>query len=259
MPLQDVAAAQLCYRLDGREDGPVLVFSNSLGTTHAMWDGQLEPLAERFRILRYDSRGHGKSSVPDGPYTIEELGKDLLQLLDSLGIERFRFCGLSMGGMVGQWIAVNEPGRVQQLVLCNTGARIGTPEVWNERIAAAEKDGMAALVDGVIGRWFTKAFREAAPDDVRRIREQFLSTEVKGYAACSAAVRDMDGRDQLKNIKAPTLVIAGSDDPSTPPALHEEIAKAVPGARLVTLKSAHLSNIEAKSAFDEALNGFLKD
>jgi 3-oxoadipate enol-lactonase len=257
MPLQEVASTKLWYRLDGREGAPFLVFSNSLGTTHAMWDGQVETLAPHFRILRYDTRGHGQSAVPPGPYSIAALGEDLLQLTQILGIERFNFCGLSMGGMIGQWLASHAPQRVQRLALCNTGAHIGNPALWNERIATAESKGMVALVDGAMDRWFTKRFQERHPAEVRRVRDAFLGIDPKGYAACMAAIRDMDLRPSLGRIEAPTLVIAGSEDPATPPSLAEEICAGVAGARQVTLAAAHISNIEAKTAFDEVLASFM--
>jgi 3-oxoadipate enol-lactonase len=257
MPLQEVATSKLWYRLDGREGAPFLVFSNSLGTTHAMWEGQVEPLAPYFRILRYDTRGHGQSQVTPGPYSIAALGEDLLQLTQILGIERFSFCGLSMGGMIGQWLASHAPQRIQRLALCNTGARIGTPEVWNERIAVAETKGMAALVDGAMDRWFTKDFQRSHPSEVGRIRDSFLGINPKGYAACMGAIRDADLRRDLGRIRAPTLVVAGSEDPATPPSLSEAICNAIAGARQVTLPAAHISNIEAKAAFDEALVRFL--
>jgi 3-oxoadipate enol-lactonase len=257
MPLQQVATTKLWYRLDGREGAPWLVFSNSLGTTHAMWDGQVEPLAQRFRILRYDTRGHGQSAVAKAPYTLPALGQDVLHLADSLGIERFSFCGLSLGGMTGQWLGAEVAGRVERLVLCNTGARIGNAALWNERIATAETKGMVALADGAMDRWFTKGFQQSHPADVRRVRDSFLTIDPKGYAACMGAIRDADLRLRLGRIEAPTLVINGSDDTATPPDLGQEIAAAVPGARVVTLPAAHISNIEAKAAFDEALASFL--
>lgn len=259
MPIQEIAATKIWYRLDGRPGAPALVFSNSLGTTHAMWDGQVELLAPYFHILRYDTRGHGQSEVPPGPYTIARLGEDVLQLTQSLGIERFSFCGLSMGGMIGLWLGSQAPEHIERLVLCNTGAVIGQAAIWNERIAIAESKGMAALADGAMDRWFTKRFQETHAPAVRRVRDAFLSIDPRGYAACMGAIRDMDLRPLLGRIKAPTLVIAGSEDPATPPSLSEEICRAVPSARQVTLPTAHISNIEAMAAFNEALIGFLKE
>jgi len=256
MPLQQLATTNLWYRVDGREGAPWLIFSNSLGTTHAMWDGQVEPLAQHFRILRYDTRGHGQSAVPDGPYSVDMLGRDLLQLADSLGIDRFNFCGLSLGGVTGQWVASEAPSRVLRLALCNTGARIGSPALWSDRIATVEKGGMAAMVDGAMDRWFTRGFQQSHPADVRRIRDVFLTIDPRGYARCMGAISGADLRPRLARIVAPTLVINGSDDPATPPELGNEIAAGVKGARVVTLKAAHISNVEAKAEFDEALVGF---
>ncbi len=163
MPFADVAGAQLHYRFDGAEDAPVVMLSNSLGTNLSMWDGQLPALARRYRVLRYDSRGHGQSAATPGPYTIEQLARDALGLLDSLDLVQVSFCGLSMGGMVGQWLGANAAQRVSRLVLCNTAARIGTAEIWNARIDAVNRDGMAAIVEGVVARWYSPSFIAASP------------------------------------------------------------------------------------------------
>ena len=256
------------YRLDGDDHAPRLVLSNSLGTDHAMWAPQMAVLARNFRVIRYDTRGHGASSVPPGPYTLEQLGGDVIALLDHLAIARAHFCGLSMGGLTGLWLAVHAPDRVDRLVLANTGARIGTTEFWNTRIdAIREQAGSAGtantrglpgpVVAGVVDRWFTAGFQQIAPRQVDPIRQMLLQTTVDGYIANCAAVRDADLRDALPTITAPTLVVAGTHDPSTPPSLGHDIAAAVPGARYVELDAAHLSNIEQAGAFNAALVRFL--
>jgi 3-oxoadipate enol-lactonase len=257
MPFVEVEGARLFYRFDGPEDAPVLVLSNSLGTALAMWDPQIRRFAEHFRVLRYDSRGHGRSDATPGPYTIAGLGRDALALLDALGLARVHFCGVSKGGMVGQWLGINAPERVERLVLCNTSAHIGAPEVWNERIEAVRARGMAAIVQGVIDRWFTEDFQKRAPETVAEISAMLLATPPEGYVACCAAVRDMDQRADLPRVAAPTLVIAGRHDQATPPEHSRLIAERIPNARLAMLDAAHLSNVEADEAFTTAVLDFL--
>jgi 3-oxoadipate enol-lactonase len=247
------------YRFDGANDAPVVMLSNSLGTNLSMWDAQLPALTRRFRVLRYDSRGHGQSAVAQGPYTIAQLAHDAISLLDALGIAQVRFCGLSMGGMVGQWLGANAAPRLSQLVLCNTAARIGTPEIWNARIDAVNKGGMAAIVDGVLARWYRAPFIAAAPDAIRVTREMLLTTPAAGYVASCAAVRDMDQRDSVLGITVPTLVVSGAYDAVTPPSEGRFLVEHIPGAEYIELAAAHLSNIEAEAAFTSALTGFLAD
>lgn len=248
---------RLFYRWDGEEGRPVLLLSNSLGTTLEMWDPQIPVLAGRFRVLRYDSRGHGRSDAPAGPYTIERLGRDVLALLDGLGVARASFCGLSMGGMVGMWLGVNAPERLERLVLANTSASIGAPEVWEQRIATVNTQGMAAIVPGVIDRWFTKRFQEQDPAAVERIAAMLRATDARGYAACCAAVRDMDQAQAIGAIRVPTLVIGGTHDLATPMDHSHAIVQRIAGAKLVELDAAHLANIEQAPAFTQALLDFL--
>jgi 3-oxoadipate enol-lactonase len=254
-----IDGAQFNYRFDGPQEAPVLVLSNSLGTNYDMWLPQMDAYASRYRVLRYDSRGHGQSAVTPGPYTIEQLGRDVIALLDALDIERAHFCGLSKGGMVGMWLGVNAPRRINRLVLCNTAAKIGTAEIWNARIDAVRRGGMAAVADTVVERWFTEGFRTRDPAAVARVRQMLLDTPPDGYAACCAAVRDMDQRATIAHISHPTLVIAGAHDGVTSPADTRPIAEAVPGARYVELDASHLSNVEQASRFTEAVLGFLDD
>lgn len=256
MPVIDAGGVRLNYRFDGPDGAPLLLLSNSLGTDLAMWDAQVPAFSRHVRVLRYDSRGHGRSDVPAGPTTIADLGRDVLALLDGLGLACVRFCGLSMGGMVGMWLAVNAAPRIERLVLCNTSARIGNAEIWNQRIARVAVDGMAAIVPGVVERWFTAGFRARAPEAVERVRRMLLATPAAGYTACCAAVRDHDLIDRLDAIAAPTLVIAGAHDGATPPDHARLIAGRVPGARMVELDAAHLSNIEAEDAFTATVADF---
>ena len=261
MPTVKLADGELNYRLEGPVDAPVLVLSNSLGTTHEMWDAQVPAFSEQFRVLRYDTRGHGSSSVTPGPYSIEQLGRDVLGLADALGIDRFAFCGLSMGGLIGQWLGIHAGERLTRLVVCNTGAKIGTDEVWNERIDTVLKGGeqtMRDMRDASVSRWFTPAFAEQQLAKVARITQMIASTSPAGYAANCAAVRDADYREQLGAIKVPTLIVCGSQDPVTTPDHGRFIQARVEGAELVEFEAAHLSNVEAGDAFTQRVLAFLR-
>src|SRR5712671_3756189 len=256
MPFAQSGDLRTHYELTG-DQGPVLVFSNSLGTDFSMWDPQMVELAQRFRILRYDTRGHGQSSVTTGDYTIEQLGRDVLGLLDILQLDRVHFCGLSLGGVIGIWLGVNAPDRLIRLVLCNTAARIGKTEMWNARIATARKDGMKPIAAAVIERWFTPEFRASCPDQVAKAQRMLETTLPAGYAACCAAVRDVDLRDAVAQIKSPTLIIYGGKDPVIPIADTQFLAKNIQGAAAIALNAAHLSNVEQADAFTEAVKNFL--
>jgi 3-oxoadipate enol-lactonase len=257
MPMLDTGNGKLNYLLEGREDAPPLVLSNSLGTDLGMWVPQMPALLEHFRVLRYDARGHGRSDVTPGPYSIEQLSKDVLALMDHLRIGHAHFCGLSMGGMVGMWLGINQPSRIDRLVLCNTAARIGPPELWNARIEKVDSEGMASIVPAVIDRWFTADFQKYAQRQVDIVRGMLLRTAPAGYTASCAAVRDMDQRDRLAAIAAPTLVIAGTHDKATPPEDGRMAALRIPGATYVELGAAHLSNWEVAQSFTGHVVGFL--
>jgi len=243
--------------IEGRDGAPVLMFSNSLGTDLRMWDEQVAALAPRFRILRYDRRGHGKSGVPKGPYTMERLGRDVLAILDALEIERVNWCGVSMGGMVGQWLGANAPQRIDRLVLSNTSAWYPDKTPWNDRIRTVQEVGLAGMVDANMTRWFTAGFRERAPQAIARMKEMFVATPVAGYIACCEAVRDMDFRDSNPRITAPTLVIVGAQDPATPPAAGEAIHKAIKGSQIASIDASHIANVEQPKAYTETLLKFL--
>jgi 3-oxoadipate enol-lactonase len=258
MPFLELNRSRIHYELSGRDAGDALVFSNSLGTNLAMWDRQMEALSGSFRILRYDTRGHGQSEVTPGPYTIEQMAGDVLALLDSLKLDRVSFCGLSMGGMIGMALALRVPERIQKLILCNTAPKIGSAEMWNTRVTTVRNSGMGAVADGVLERWFTPAFRAATPEPVATTRKMLLTTPVEGYAACCGAIRDTDLRDEISNIRVPALIIAGSHDPVTPPADGLFMAARIAGSKYVELAAAHLSNVEAADAFTTELSAFLK-
>lgn len=260
MGFVQLADGELNYQLDGPEDAPVLVLSNSLGTDLHMWDLQIPAFAEHFRVLRFDTRGHGRSLVTPGPYSIEQLGQDVLALLDALHIERAHFCGLSMGGLIGQWLGINAPERLRKLVVCNTAAKIGDPSVWNPRIETVLRDGQAAMValrDASIARWFTADFAQANPQQAKQITDMLAATSPQGYAANCAAVRDADFREQLSSIKVPTLVICGTEDAVTPPTGGHFIQEQVPGAEYAEFYAAHLSNVQAGAGFSDRVLDFL--
>ena len=257
MPFLDRAEGRIHYQVSGPPGAPVLTFSNSLGTDLAMWDLQATPLSRTYRLLRYDGRGHGQSSVTPRPYSIAGLANDVLSLLDASKIDRTDFCGLSLGGMIGMWLAVHAPARLGKLVLSNTAAKIGSTESWNARMQAVSEGGMQAIVEAVLERWYSSAFRSASPGVVEATRRTLLQTPAEGYVASCAALRDADLREAVSAIQAPTLIIAGTYDPATTPTDGRFLANRVPGSKYVELPAAHLSNLEASDAFTMALSKFL--
>ncbi len=257
MPFAELRNVRIHYEVAGPEKAPVLVFSNSLGTDLTLWDAQMPEIAKKFRVLRYDKRGHGQSSAPAGPYTIEQLGRDALALLDFLRLDRVHFCGLSIGGQTGMWLGLNAAERLNKLLLSNTAAKIGTPEIWNPRIEAVRKGGVKVIATAVIERWFTAGFRAKEPSEVSRIQRVLENADTEGYIGCCAAVRDFDCREKLGAIRTPALVIAGAHDPATPAADGRWAAEQIPGARYVELDAAHLSNIEARERFTAEVSQFL--
>ena len=243
--------------VEGSASAPALMLSNSLGTNLHMWDDQAGEFARHFRLIRYDRRGHGKSGVPQGPYSMERFGRDVLAVLDALGVKKTSWCGLSMGGMVGQWLGANAPDRIGKLVLSNTHFHYADKTPWDDRIRTVREKGLASMVDGNMQRWFTEGFRKQAPDVMARMKEMFVATDPKGYIACCEAIRDMDFRESNPRITAPTLVIVGAQDAATPPAAGEAIAKQIKGAKVVSIDAAHISNMEQPKAYTEAVNNFL--
>jgi 3-oxoadipate enol-lactonase len=247
------------HRIDGADDAPPLVLSNSLGSTSAMWDPQIPALAERFRVIRYEIRGHDSAPVPDGPYTIADLGGDLLALLDRLGVERAHYAGLSLGGMTGMWLAVNAPERVDRLALLCTSAMLAREHDWPLRARTVrEANDTGAVADASIERWFTPAYREANPEVTARMRAMIAATPPEGYAGCCDAIGGMDQLDAIAAIRAPTLVIAGRGDNATPPDHGEQIAARIPGARLALVDAAHLANVERPDEVTELLLSHLE-
>ncbi len=240
--------------VEGADDAPALVLSPSLGSTLEMWDRQVPTLLERFRVIRYDPRGHGRSPVPAGPYEIADLSADVVALLDRLDVETAHFCGLSLGGMTGLALAVEHPAWLDRLALACTTAYTGSAEVWRERAETVSREGVEAIADTVVGRWLTPAYAEAHPDLVHRLRAMLVATSRQGYAACCGAIERMDLRETLPGITLPTLVISALEDPSIPPEHQRRLAEGIPGSRLETLSpAAHLANLEQPAAFSRML------
>jgi 3-oxoadipate enol-lactonase len=257
MPFAPVEGGQIHYRLDGKPELPVLVLSNSLGTDLSMWDAQAPEFTRHFRVLRYDSYGHGASAFASGGIKIGRLGQDVVRLLDHLGIASVSFCGLSVGGMVGQLLGLNAAKRVEKLVLCNTAAQIGTVEGWNARIDSVKKGGLASISKGILERWFTPGFHAREPGTVDRFRKILETPPPQGYVATCAAIRDADLRGEVAKIRAKTLVIAGMQDKATPPEGGRYLAECIPGSKYVELDTAHLSSVELPRRFSEEVLKFL--
>ena len=255
MTFADLSGFRLHYSLEGDSSHPVVVLSNSLGADLSMWDAQVEALLPAFQVLRYDTRGHGKSELPAGPCTLSDLGEDLVGLLDALHIDRAQVCGVSLGGMTAMWVGLHAPDRVAGLVLSNTAAKIGTQDSWNERIAKVESDGLISIADAVMSRWFTPRF----PDRNLAVqKDKFLACSLEGYVAASGAIRDADLRGEIRSISAPTLVLSGVSDVVTPPDDGRCLHTAIPGSIFREVPGAHLSNIEEAAAYNQILLPFLQ-
>jgi len=258
MPMRTINGEPFNILVEGPDSAPALLFSNSLSSNLHMWDAQAEALKADFRIIRYDSRGHGRSVAEPGEYTIEQLSRDALAILDALGVEQAHFCGLSKGGMVGQWLLTHHPARIGKAVLANTAAQMPPPELWSGRIANVSKNGMAAIVDATIERWFTRRFIDHAPAEIGRIRAMIAATPAAGYCGCCAAIRDMDQRETIRAIDKPVLLISGAHDPATTPEMMQLMRERIRGAEWLSLDAAHISNIEQPEAFTRALREFLR-
>ena len=248
------------YTFDGPENAPLVTMSNSLASNLSMWDPQIPALTSRYRVLRYDTRGHGQTDAPPGPYSLDELTEDVRALLEVLGMRKTHFVGLSMGGMIGQILALKYPQLLQSLVLCDTMSRVppDAKPMWEERIHTAETRGMDPTVETTVGRWFTAPFRERRQDVIDNVRTMIRSTPPQGYAGCCHAIAGLNLTDRLQAITVPTLIIVGEDDPGTPVAASRVIHERIKGSELVILKSAaHLSNMEQPEAFNQAMTPFL--
>ncbi|RKT56241.1 3-oxoadipate enol-lactonase [Saccharothrix australiensis] len=248
---------RLHYELSGPEGAPVVVLGNSLGTTTALWEPQVAELRQRFRVLRYDHRGHGGSPAAPGPYRIDDLGDDVLELLDALGLDRVSYCGVSMGAMVGMWLAGHAPERVERLVLCCTTAAYPDGRPWLERAAAVRRSGTGSIAAQVVSRWFTPALRSRSPETVAAFEAMLSGVDDEGYAGCCEALSSLDLRSVLPAIEAPTAVVAGALDEATPTACLRDIAEAIPKAELFVVEAAHLANVEAADTVAEILRRHL--
>lgn len=249
------------YELMGRKDQPVLIMSHSLGSSLRMWDSQIKVLEPHFRILRYDLRGHGGSEAKPGPYTLELLGEDALKLLDELGIQAVHWLGISIGGMIGQNVALNHGHRLRSLVLCDTTSRM--PEesqpIWQERINTVRRKGVQALLESTMERWFTPSFLEKNPSELALMKKEFLSTTLEGYIGCSEAIRKLDYFDRLREINLPTLIMVGENDLGAPVAASRAMHEQIANSKLIVIPSAcHIPNVEHPAVFNAALIGFFK-
>ena len=250
--------ATISYDIDGAPDAPTVLLINSIASTRELWARQLPALTARYRVVRYDARGHGRSSAPAGEYTLEQLGRDAIAVLDDARTAAAHVCGISLGGLTAQWLGVHAQQRVKSLVLANTAARIGTVDSWNERIALVRAKGMTAVADLTIPRWFSPEFQERDPETVHGFRTMIQSCPPEGYIGCCAALRDADLREAIQSIERPTLVVASTADVATPADGLAFIRNRIPGARMVTVESRHLSNIECAEEFTGAVLDFLE-
>lgn len=257
MPMVERNGEPFLIEVDGPEAAPVLLLSNSLSSDMAMWDDQLPHWTAQFRVVRYDQRGHGRSVVSPGPYTMDQLGRDAVAVLDHLGIARAHFCGLSMGGMVGQWLLTHARERIGRAVLANTAAHMGPPSLWNDRIALARAGGMEATVEPTVKRWFPAAFHASAPETIDRMRAMIRRTPLEGYVGSCEAIRDMDQRESIRSIDTPVLVLIGAKDPATTPEAGRLIHEAIRGSTTALLDAAHISNVEQPEAFTKTVLQFL--
>lgn len=253
-----VNGLEVAYRFDGPEDGHVILMANSLMSDSSMWDWNVPALADRYRVLRYDKRGHGGSQTTPGSYSIAQLADDAVALLDALKIDQVHFIGLSMGGMIGQQLGARYPERVHSLSLCDTASEMPPRNLWEERFEIVRKDGIPGLVDGTIKRWFTAPFIERAPQDIAKVRQMILGTELEGYIGCASAVRDMAQTTMLLKIKAPTLILTGRQDPACTVDQAIVLNRMIDGSKMVILEeAAHLSNIEQPEVFNRTVREFI--
>lgn len=250
--------ARIVYEIDGPPDAPALIFSNSLGTDLHMWDPQVGPLTQHFRVIRYDARGHGRSDAPAGPYSLEQLASDLLTILDTVQVQQANICGLSLGGQVTLWLLAHRPDRIYRAVCANTAAKIGVESMWNERIERVRTGGMSAIRDAGVARFLSESFRHEHPQTAQWLGDMLLATPPNGYIAACQAVRDADLRGDVTRITSPVLIIGSTLDESTPASQAHDLHQSIPGSRLVVLdRAAHLSNIEQPEAFTSHLLAFL--
>lgn len=257
MPVVTLNGVDIFYKLDGSSSNPPLLFSNSLGTDHAMWDAQVSALVKNFYLIRYDTRGHGQTMAPNGPYLIDDLGKDVVALLDYLNISKVNFCGLSMGGVIGQWLGINHPDRLNNLILSNTAPKVGTPDNWIQRAKLVRASGMKQVAESAPSRWFTHNYIKENYAEVDRLVSMLKDSNPEGYASCCEALSKADLIDKIRLIEVPTLVIAGSNDPVTTIADGIFMTKMIQNSWLFQIEASHISNVEAADDFTKELLTFL--
>ncbi|MDM1262726.1 MULTISPECIES: 3-oxoadipate enol-lactonase [Acinetobacter] len=258
MPTFTSQDAEINYQTFGDATKPALVFSNSLGTNFKMWQPQIDHFQQDFFVICYDTRGHGASSAPQGPYTLDQLGQDVVNLLDHLNIEKAAFCGISMGGLTGQWLAINKPERFSHVVVCNTAAKIGQEQAWNERATLVREQGLAPIASTAAGRWFTEPFIQSNAATVATLSNDLGAGSPEGYASCCEALAKADVREQLKDIQVPVFIVAGQQDPVTTVADGEFMQQRIANAELFEINASHISNIEQPEAFNQAVQAFIQ-
>lgn len=258
MPTFSSQDAQINYQTFGDASKPAIVFSNSLGTNFSMWQAQVEHFQQTHFVICYDTRGHGASSAPQGPYTIDQLGQDVINLLDNLNIANAAFCGISMGGLTGQWLAIHAPSRFSHVIVCNTAAKIGQESAWLERAQLVREQGLAPIASTAAGRWFTDPFIQSNPAVIAKLSNDLGAGSSEGYASCCEALAKADVREQLKDITIPVLVIAGQQDPVTTVADGEFMQERIAGSQLFEINASHISNVEQPEAFNQAVHAFIQ-
>nr|WP_315277176.1 3-oxoadipate enol-lactonase [uncultured Acinetobacter sp.] len=258
MPTFTSNDAQINYQTFGDAAKPALIFSNSLGTNFKMWQAQIVFFQQDFFVICYDTRGHGASSAPQGPYSIDQLGQDVVNLLDHLNVEKATFCGISMGGLTGQWLAIHRPERFNQVVVCNTAAKIGQEQAWNDRAALVREQGLQPIASTAASRWFTEPFIQSNATVVNNLQNDLAASSAEGYASCCEALAKADVREQLTDITVPVLVVAGQQDPITTVADAQFMVERIANSQLFEINASHISNVELPNEFNQAVKQFIQ-
>ena len=258
MPTFTSDDAQINYQTFGDATKPALIFSNSLGTNFKMWQAQIDFFQQDFFVICYDTRGHGASSAPQGPYSIDQLGQDVVNLLDHLNVEKAAFCGISMGGLTGQWLAIHRPERFNQVVVCNTAAKIGQEQAWNDRAALVREQGLQPIASTAASRWFTEPFIQSNATVVNNLQNDLAAGSAEGYASCCEALAKADVREQLKDITVPVLVVAGQQDPVTTVVDGQFMVERIANSQLFEINASHISNVELPNEFNQAVKQFIQ-
>ena len=258
MPTFTSNDAQINYQTFGDATKPALIFSNSLGTNFKMWQAQIDFFQQDFFVICYDTRGHGASSAPQGQYSIDQLGQDVVNLLDHLNVEKAAFCGISMGGLTGQWLAIHRPERFNQVVVCNTAAKIGQEQAWNDRAALVREQGLQPIASTAASRWFTEPFIQSNATVVNNLQNDLAAGSAEGYASCCEALAKADVREQLKDITVPILVVTGQQDPVTTVVDGQFMVESIANSQLFEINASHISNVELPNEFNQAVKQFIQ-